>query len=170
VDQALLSAIHFWATAAVLGHNKLNPERPLSLKTAFQDKREVKYIAGERCLPPGVQPAFGLHNGYLVLGSSPDVLRRFTPPAAPVAPAPAGPVPLLRVSFKDWRAYVAERRDALAEALAARHEMTREEAGRRLDKLLDGLRLLDRLEVRQRSTPGQVTFTLSVQTAPPLKK
>jgi hypothetical protein len=170
VDQALLSALHFWATVAVLGHNKQNPDRPMSLKTAFQDKREVKYVASEQGLPPGVQPAFGLRHGYLVLASSPDVLRRFSPPAAPGGPAPAGPVPWLRASFKDWRAYVAERRDALAEALAAKQALTREEAGRRLDKLLDGLRLLDRLEVRQRTAPGQVTFTLTVRTALPLKK
>ena len=45
-----------------------------------------------------------------------------------------------------------------------------EEARARLDWLRAHLELFDRLELRQKTTPGMVTFTLSLLPARPLKK
>jgi hypothetical protein len=140
----------------------------LSLQVATQDKREVKYLQGERCFPPGLQPAFSLQGGYLVLATSLEIVRRFGIPAG-VSDATA-PFPLLRVSFKDCRAYLKERREPLAEALAEKNNVSKEEAGKWLDGVQEGLQLIDRLELRQRTTPGQVTFTLALQPSQPLKK
>jgi hypothetical protein len=168
VDQALLSGVNSSAMLAVVAHNHQHPDRPLSLQVATQDKREVKYLQGERCFPPGLQPAFSLQGGYLVLATSLEIVRRFGIPAG-VSDATA-PFPLLRVSFKDCRAYLKERREPLAEALAEKNNVSKEEAGKWLDGVQEGLQLIDRLELRQRTTPGQVTFTLALQPSQPLKK
>jgi hypothetical protein len=170
VDQTLLSAVQSVALLAVIGHNKQHPDQPISLKTSIQDKREVKYLSSERGLPPGLQPAFALQSGYLALASSPDLIRRFPFTAASSQAEAAGTLPLLRVSFTDWRAYLQSRQDPLAQILAQKDQLTQQEARQRLDQVISGLELLDRLEVRQRTTPGQITFTLIVQTAQPLKK
>jgi hypothetical protein len=97
-------------------------------------------------------------------------MRRFgTAPPAAVAD-PSASVPLLRVSFKEIRRFLQERREALAVAVAGKDTAAKDQALVKLDRLVDVLQLLDRLEIRQRSTAGQVTFTLSLQTAQPLKK
>jgi hypothetical protein len=168
LDQAVLSAVQSFALLAVVGHNAKSPDQPLSLRTAAQGKREVKYLAGDGAFPPGVQPAFGLHSGYLVLASAPEVLRQFTP--GPTPAAGSADVPLLRLSFKDWRDYLTERREAVTNALAEQHQLAKEAAERRVDGLLAALQFLDRLDVTQRVTPGRVTFTLTVRPARPLKK
>jgi hypothetical protein len=169
VDQTILTALNAFALVAVVGSNAKQPDRPLSLRTESADKREFKYFAGDKALPPGVQPAFGLSGGYLVVASSPEVFRRFgTAPATPAGGE--GPSPLLRVSLKGWRTYLQERRDDLAAFLAENHQLTSEEARRRVDAWVSGLRFLDGVEVSQRTAPGRVTLTLTVRPSQPLKK
>jgi hypothetical protein len=168
IDQALLSALHIGAGLAVIAYNSEHRDRELRLLRTSIDDQDVRYLASDGALPGGLQPAFSLRGSYLVLASSLDVLRGFR------APEPGGTTPtsfpLLRISFKDWRTYLKDRRDDLAEALARREEIKRDEARRRLDGLADALQFVDRVELRQRCAPGLVVFTLSIRTAEPLKK
>jgi hypothetical protein len=182
VDQAILSALVFGARLVVLGHNKDHPDKPLFLKTARHGKALVHYLTG-RALPPGVRPAISLipgpgrkgsgpRAGYLVLASSPEVLSRSnlgSPVKEPEAPDPKG-VPLLRISFRQWRAYLTTHRKAIARTVAAKNDLDPEEADRRLGHLLEALPFLDRIEVRQRTAPGRMTLTLSVHPSWPLRK
>ncbi len=167
LDQAVFSAVESWAHLAVLGHNKQNPTRPLRLKTTLIDRARVRYLQGDGVFPEGVQPAFGLRAGYLVLASSPAELRRFRG-GKPASANDA--VPLLRVNFKAWKAYLKERREALSLSLAAREKLTREKAREKVDNLRNGLELLDRLELRHRGGGDRVTFTLAVRPTHGLKK
>jgi hypothetical protein len=168
-DQALLSAVNFSAMLAVVTHNHQHPDRPLSLQVVTPDKKEIKYLQGERCFPEGLQPAFSLQGGYLVLATSVEIVRRFGIPTGTAA-SPNAPFPLLRVSFRNCRAYLKQRREPLAQALAQKNNVSPEEAGKWLDGVHEALQLIDRLELRQRTTPGQVTFTLALQPSQPLKK
>ena len=92
----------------VLFNNLQNSDRPITLKRIVLDQREIKYLAGDKAFPSGLQPAFSLHGGLLILASSPEAIRRFVP--GPNAP-PGETQTLLRVSFKAWRTFLAERRD-----------------------------------------------------------
>ena len=154
---------------AVLTHNSRDPDHPLTLKTITQDKREVRYLTGEGVFPPGLQPAFGLHSGYLVVASSPETLSRFAP--APTPPARQGePVPLLRLGLKEWREYLKTYEESLTVVIAEKDGLKPEVVRGRLDTAITALELFDRLEISQRSTPGQVAFTLRLQMALPLKR
>jgi hypothetical protein len=167
IDQSLFSTVETWAQLAVVGHNRLNPSQALRLRTTFIDRSRVRYLQGEGTFPAGVQPAFGLRQGYLVLASSLAEFRRFTG----TGPAPSSTaVPLLRMSFKAWRAYLKDRREELARALAAKEKLTKEKACEKIDGLRHSLELLDRLELRQQAGSDRVTITLAVQTTQPLKK
>jgi hypothetical protein len=168
VDRALLSALHVGAMTAVLAYNSEHRDHEVRLVTTTLDDQDVRYLAGEGILPGGLQPTFALRGGYLILASSLDVLRAFRAPEAG-GPTPDS-FPLLRVSFKDWRAYLKERREDLTESMVRREGLDRDEARRRLDALADALQFVDRLEVRQRTAPGLAVFTLSIRTAQPLKK
>jgi hypothetical protein len=168
VDQALVSVVRFFAVAAVLDHNRKNKEA-MTLQAAVQDQVEVQYLVSDTAFLPGLQPAFALCNGYLVLASSPEAVRRFSA-AAPRSPVASEELPLLRVSFSRLREYVKARREPLALAVAEKNGIPRDEAERRLDGLLLGLQLFERLELSQRPGDGQVTLTLRVQTIEPLRK
>lgn len=166
----LLAGLDFAARLFILGHNTQHPDQPMVLKSGEVDSQEVRHVASERGLPSGIQPAYGLLHGYLLLSSSLDAMTRFgqaTP--APAADADA-PIPLLRISCKDWRTYLNERREPIVRFLASRNNLSVDAAGQRLNGLLAGLRFLDRIELRQRVAPGQVIFTLDVQTTQALKK
>jgi hypothetical protein len=166
VDQTAFAAVKMLAQAAVIDHNSKHVDR-LRLKTEMQDKVEVSYLDGAAKLPPGVRPAFALKDGYLVLATSPNVLRRF---GTTVDRPPAADVPLLRVSLAQWRAYVQVHRQALAAALAEQNKAKPEEVAHQVDALLEGLRLFDRLEISQRSGDGRTALTLRVRMALPLRK
>jgi hypothetical protein len=167
LDRDLLGALDFAARLVIVGHAGQHRDQSMTLKKADVDKQEVHYLASERGLPSGVQPAYGLLNGYLVLASSLESMNRF----ARAKPAPAAAsAPLLRISFKDWRTYLKERREPIVQFLADKNKLSRDAADRQVDGLLAGLQFVDRVELRQRSAPGQVIFTLSVQTAQALKK
>jgi hypothetical protein len=167
LDKAVLSAVSSAAVLLVLSHNSQHPDRPLSLGSLKQDKQEVKYLSGDEVFPAGLLPALSLRGGYLVLASSPEALRRFRPSDG--APAPEADVPLLRISVKDFRAYLRQRRGPLAGALATGKKAPRDEVMGHLDELLAALQFLDRIELRQRTQTGQAVFTLALQPAQSLK-
>jgi hypothetical protein len=163
-DEAALAAVDFYARLAMVAYR--NQGKAVGLKSLRQDRTEVKYLDGEGVFPPGVQPAYALKDGYLVLASSPEALRRFGPAAARKT---SGEVPLLRLSARALHEYLAARRDALVPLAAEKHGLSKDEAGRRLDGLVAGLRLLDRVEIGQSSEAGKVSLTIRLTTAQPLK-
>ena len=71
-DEAMLSAVDFYARLAMVAYR--NQGKAMGLKSLRQDRTEVKYLDGEGVFPPGVQPAYALKDGYLVLASSPEAL------------------------------------------------------------------------------------------------
>jgi hypothetical protein len=166
-DQVVWDGLKLLAQSMVLSQNKGLPGS-LALKSATQDKVKVRYLVNESQYPPGLQPAFALKEGYLVLGTSPEAVRRFH--AEPRAGRGShGDVPLLRLGLREVCTYLKGRREALAAYTAARHQISQEEAAQRLDGLLMGLQLFDRVELSQRTASGRVTLMLRVQTTEPLK-
>jgi hypothetical protein len=167
LDRALVDALRSWAVLAATAHN-LKKKDFLSLKTLREGKERVYYLASARGQVAGLQPAFGLSGGYLLLASSPEAFRRFA--AATPTSGSAGEVPLLRLSLKDVRHYLADRRDVLASTLAEQHGLESEVIAGNLDSLVAGLKFFDRLEVVQKTAPGQLTLTLRLRTFHPLRK
>lgn len=168
-DRTLVSAMNFGAMMAVLSHNKEVPGR-LRLETLMQDKVEVKYLVNDAQFPPGLRPAFALKDGFLVLASSPEAIRRFsTKTTATPALSPDAEVPLLRLSLRQVSAYLKERREALIPFVAEKNQLSKVEVGQRLDSLLMGLELFDRLELSQQAAPGRATLKLRVQMIQALK-
>jgi hypothetical protein len=169
VDKALLRALDSAAALLTIAHNSSHPDQPLKLLTLMQDKREVSYLTSDR-LASGLRPAYGLAAGKLLLATSPETLARFAAPGTQSLPDPSEAVPLLRLSLKDLRTYLKERREVFVGVLVEQNQWKPAEARQRLDDLIANLQLLDRVEVRQRTSPGQATLSIVVQTALPLKK
>lgn len=168
VDRAVLAAVHSAAVFAVLANNGKSPEHPLSLKSMTDEKREIRYLAGEGVFPPGVQPAFGLLKGYLVVGSSPEALKRLNGGAKAVPSAES--TPLLRINLKECRTYLKDRAEVLAQAIAEKDGLKPADVRGQLDGIIGTLQLFDALELTHRSGPGQLTLSLTLRTAQPLRK
>jgi hypothetical protein len=168
VDRAVWYALNALAALAVFHHNHGQPGQ-LILKSTVQDKTEVNYLVNEEQFPPGLQPAFALKGGYLILASAPEAIRRF--PAVPSETSATDParVPLLKLSLRGWCVYLRDQREPLLAYTAAKNQLSREEAGRQLDNLLMVLQLFDRVELTQHTSPGLLTLTLRVQMVKPLK-
>lgn len=168
VDRALLNALNSLATLAVLAYNRSHPD-PLSLKTVVEDGVEVRYLFHEKLFVPGVQPAFALRDGYLVLASSPAAVKRFRSAAVEPTPATAD-VPVLRMSLRDLGAYFKEHQNALVTHLAAKHQLSDVEIRRRLNGIASLCQLFDRLDLVERVTPERMTLLLQWRAAQPLRK
>jgi hypothetical protein len=166
--EAVFELLNSYAVAAVLNHNRTNKDA-VALKRITLDKVEVKYLVNEQRFPPGLRPAFALAPGYLLLASSPEAIKAFLTAPASARPT-AGEFPLARLSLKALRQFVERRRAPLSAAVAEKNGLTKDEAGRRLEALLLGLGLADRLELTQRGEPGRTTWTLRLRTTRPLAK
>ncbi len=170
VDDAVLSLVQIGMTWAVYNYNHDHAAEPLRLKTVESNGKEIHYVSSDRPLPFGVQPAYGLADGWLAFGASPDVIRRFME-TKPKPPAEDGAAfPLLRISVKGWRTYLKERREPLAAALAEANHLSVEQTRQGLDDLVAALQLVDRLDLDCRTAPGLAVVTLTVRTSAPLKK
>jgi hypothetical protein len=114
VDQGLLRAGQVLAGLAVFDHNR-SAKAQLRLRELKQEQAEGMYLTGDG-VPEGLEPAFALKGGYLVLASSPAALRHFAGPAGAAAPLQ---VPLLRLSLRGLTEYVSNRSPQAALALNA---------------------------------------------------
>lgn len=170
-DKAILEVVQLLVRVLILAHNTHQAGPTIELKKRLVEKQEIWVVSGNGVFPPGVQPAFALRNGYLVLASSPEVIERLAQSSPGSLPASTRGIPvLLRVSFKAWHAFLTDRRSELIDAMTASKELARSEAAKRIDGVVEGLQLLDRLELRQQTSKNQVVLTLSVQPRQPLRK
>jgi hypothetical protein len=170
-DREIVSLLESFAKVAVLSNNQQHPEQLLELTKVRQDKRDVHTLVGDKVFPPGMQPSLSLVHGFLVVADAPQTIQQFADALAKARKAPPNETgPLLRISLKDWRHYLKERREPFVQSMMERDKITNKEASERLDNLLGVLQFVDRLEISRRATTDRMTVTIAVQTAYPLKK
>ena len=162
-EEAFINALSFAAWLVRYRHPQI------ALKKAVQDKTEIRFLSNDKGFPPGFRPAYAVKGGYLLLSGSPETIRRFTPPAN-VAPKETAEVPLLRISFAEWRKYLKANRKPVVDFLASGNGAKPDEVGRKLDTLLANLEGFDRLEIAERVHPDQATIVFRLKTAQPLRK
>jgi hypothetical protein len=167
-EEAVKKTLNFLAMAAVFGGNKENPGR-ISLKTVTHDKTDIKYLVNQIDFPPGLQPAFGFKEGYLVLASSPETVRRFRAPAAARALSSSSEIPILKVSLREVGTYLKAHRQAIVAYVAARNQLAPEDAANRMDQLLVGIQAFDRIDLSRQTASSRTTFRLRVQMSQPLR-
>lgn len=165
---SVLELLNAYVMATALHHNRTNKDL-VRLKRLLVGEVEIKYLVSEERFLPGLQPAFAVADGHLLLASSPEAIQAFLR-ASPRNAEAKNETPLARMSLKALRQYVLDWRTPLTTAAAERNRLSPEETGRRLDNLLMGLALVNRLELTQRAEPGRATWTLRLQTSRPLTR
>jgi hypothetical protein len=161
-EKALMKTLQVFAALATLEHNLRNKD-VLRLKKVMQGPVDVRYFVNDKRFPPGVRPAFALKDGYLVLASSPEAIRRFASPAAAVPQDKE--TPLLRLSLKQLARLLKERPGMALDFFNVGKAQPREKRGPQLAALLAGLELFDSLEVTQRNEGNQVSWVVRLRAA-----
>src|SRR5262249_3451021 len=138
------------------------------LQTEQQTGVEVKFLVNDKHFPPGFRPAFALKDGYLLLASSPQAIRRFGQAKTDPTKVPAAG-PWLRLSLREIARFLKDRASVLAEPVAEKNGISKEEAVRRLDRLAASCQLFDRLELSRQVQSDRFSWLLHLRTAPPLK-
>jgi hypothetical protein len=161
VDQALLKGLHSGAMLAVLSYNSTHADQ-VRLRTERQGAVEVRFLTNEKTFPKGLRPAFALKAGFLVVASTPEVVRAFA--AEPAEPkATSAEKPFLRMTLTEWATLLKAQRELWLQAMMADGKIGRPAA----EQLADGLLLLldqfDHLEVNQQIQKGQVAWTLRLR-------
>jgi hypothetical protein len=167
VDRSLLNALHSFAFLGVLAYNGSHPDK-ITLHPLLQDKVEGNYLANDQQFPPGFQPTFALKDGYLVVASSPEAIRRFSS-SAPSAAKNTPEIPLVRLGLKEVASYLKAHQDALIDYVAQKNQLSKEEAVRHLQGLAQVCQFFDRLEITHRSGSGKLTVVLRIHTAQPVE-
>jgi hypothetical protein len=165
---ALSNAVNSLATLLVFTQNSGRPGS-LKLHAASQDDIEVKYLVDDERFPPGFQPTFAIKDRYALFASSPQAIRQFRKPSAPVGSALAQESPLIRVSLKGISKYLEQHRSDLIKHSAVHKQIAEEQAAHGLDNLVAGLKLFDRVELVQQPGPDRATLTLRLRMSQPLK-
>ncbi len=160
VDQAIYRGAYFLAGLALFEYNRQHADNPIAMRTLRQGPVEVKYLANDKLLPPGFQPACALKDGYLLLATSPDAIARFGTTTA--TPAPGPEVPFLRLSAVELAKTLRQYRQPLIDHIAANDRVPNTVAARDFDNFLAILDLLARVEVTRASGAGQSSFVLRV--------
>ncbi len=156
VDQTLVRTIQFLTGLALFDYNRKNPD-PIRLKTLKQDNVEVKYLEGDKVFPAGLQPALALKDGYLLLASSPEAIRKFRSGSL-AAPSAAGP--FLQLSLSETARWLRSRQPQVVDFLAQKNNLTRAQATQKLDILLTFCDLIDQVSLSQNPGEGQLSWTL----------
>jgi hypothetical protein len=167
VDRGIFRLLDGYSSLALMGLNRMRKDT-VSLKTMQQNSLEIRYFASANGQAMGLQPAFGLCDGFLVIGSTPETLKRFA--ATRPVKGKLEETPLLRLSLVHLRHYLKERRGALVSALAEQNKMDPKQVADNLDSLVAGLAFFDRVELTQKTAPGQARFTLRLRPTQPFKK
>jgi hypothetical protein len=158
VDQALIKGLHVGAMLATLSYNSSHADQ-IRMKSVRQGDVEVNYLTNEKSFPKGMQPAFALKGGYLVLGSNPEVISNFRA-AHGVSRGASAERPVLRMTLTEWEKILKAQRAPWVLAMTADGKLDAEAAGRVADGILLVLRQFEQLEVNQWIQKGQVTWTM----------
>ena len=165
MERSIRDALEVGATLLRVNLNSKTDE-PVRLETKKQGDVEVRYLAHDKLFPPGIQPAFALKHGHLMLATNPD---RILNADLSAMKSPEGANRLAILSFRHLRDYLTTRRDGIADAVASHQSIPRKEALAQINKILAAIELFDRVELINTSKkPGELKLTLKIQMIEPL--
>ncbi|MFO0811124.1 MAG: hypothetical protein U0746_21045 [Gemmataceae bacterium] len=165
VEQRAIEGLDFVARLIAFAVNSQHGAQ-WRVRSERQGAIDVRFIDPDAGLPAGLRPAFAWKDRFLVVGSSPEAIRQFTPPTAEPQTT-TGNVLLARLSARAWASYLRRYRDEVATFLADANKQPRSEVQQRLDGLIAVTDLFDSVELSQATTAGGAKLTLRLKPANP---
>jgi hypothetical protein len=163
-DKTVAKGMQFLGLLAVIDHNNRSSDT-IRIRTQRQDLVDIEYLESAKAFPPGVQPAWAIKDGYLVLATSPRAIGMFRS-----GPAPAinrDEIPLLKLSAGESAKMMERHRDLLAADLVAKGHESQESARRIVDGLIAAVRTFDSVQVLQRTNADSSSWIVRLVPALP---
>ncbi|MBX9582058.1 MAG: hypothetical protein K2X87_17270 [Gemmataceae bacterium] len=165
-EKAIRRAARFAADAVAFAYNRDHPDQ-IEVAEESDGDGTLTVLTGGIGFPPGVRPAFAFKDGYFVLASHPDAVRRFKAPD-PSRPA-AGQAVLARFSGPAARDYLRTHGAELAGFLARHGQGAEKELRGQVESVTKFLELVDRVELVTIGTDTGVRLALRAKLAKPLE-
>ena len=130
----------------------------------------IRSLVNDKGFPPGFRPSFAVVKGYLVLATSPEAIRRFTPPVSdnPTHAAAPDTCPPLRPSLARLSPRLTANGSRSSSRNARGHQ--READPRTVRHAGFGLELIDSAELISRPDENGLQLAVKIKPAKPLKK
>jgi len=156
-ETTLRTGVQYLLTAAQFANRD-----GLKVTTSMDGKIEIKTLEFDSVFPKGFRPSFAAKDGYLLLTGSPETIRRFKPPAEPMAKADT---PVLRMSGRGWHRYLSSHKqeagDFIGKLLGEKPVAVIEQ----INLLLPNLAGIDRFEIGIRTRDNLATITMRLELA-----
>lgn len=167
VPDSVLKTLAFYLQFARVSYNRDHDDQ-IEARTERSDRAgDVTAFANPTLFPPGLTPAYGLADGYLVLGSSPEVVKAFRKPGD--APAADGAV-FLRVSGAALQGYLGDHGEVIAKWVADHQKRPAADVKKGIETIAEVLSALDRAEVRVRGDGKTIRGAVRLKFVKPLAK
>lgn len=164
--KALDQALEYGFQVARIAYNAKHPDQ-IELKEEKDAEVVIKSLSGGN-LPAGFAPSFALKGGYLVLSTSPDAIKGFSPPTN--EPKIGGDVPLARFNARGSRDYLTAQTPQLAKLLAGIGAGEEKQLAEQLGNLALVLEPVEKVELLARGSADGLKLVVRVKPVKPLKK
>ncbi len=158
-------AIEFAAQTARIAYNRDHKDQ-IDFEEDSAGGTTVKFFVNEIAFPTGFRPAFAVTQGYLVVASSPEAVRRFVPATG----VESVHVPLIRLSGTHLKAYLTTHGTAVAAFLGKTQGRAEAVVEKELKDLISVLEAIDRIDIRRVTTATTVRLIVQVQLTKSLGK
>ena len=164
LNRAVLQGLDFLGQFVRFTYNRTHTDQIDATETVKNDL-VVKSLANPVAFPSGFTPSYTVKDHHLLIASSEDRIRNFTPPTATKTDAP-----LIRIAAQNIQAYLKQHKPDVAKVLATASNRPQKDVDRELGDIVALLELFDRVELKQSRTKNRVELTLQFQFIKPLAK
>jgi hypothetical protein len=165
--RVLLDAVDYGFRTIRVAYNAAHADQ-IDLKETRDGDVVIRSLVNDKAFPPGFRPSFALKGGYLLVATSPEAIKSFTPPAR--TPGSGGEVPVIRFSGTATRAYLLANRTKLAKFLSQTGNGDEVELLQQIDQIAAVLEPIDRVELSTRGDADGLRLAVRVRFVKPLKK
>lgn len=123
-------------------------------------------LVNDKGFPAGFRPSFALKDGFILVATSPEPIRRF---ALPKTDSATGEATVLRVSGRGIRDYLQAHGEQLARFLAAAGHGPEDQFRTQFSPVASVLELIDRVDLVTRGDASGLRVTARLRLAKPLK-
>lgn len=140
----------------------------IEMKREKDGDATITSLVNDKAFPPGFRPSFALKNGYLLLASNPDAIRRFR--ASSEQPKPSGEVRIARFNGTTTRSYFSANGPKLAKFLASLGSGDEKELVALIGQLVVVLEPVDHIDVVMSGDDASLRIAVRVKLVKDLKK
>ena len=166
VPASIAKTLGFYAQFLQVQYNREHDDA-IESKIERVGNVDATVFTNAKLFPPGFRPSYGLANGHLVFGGSPELIETFRKPSAA---GTAERAPFLRVSGNAFRDYLDKHGAELAGWVADRQDRSAADVLKEIQNVSEVLKAVDRMEIFTQGRGDAVKLAVRAKFVKPLSK